>query len=173
MEQAVKNHTDASMALAINRLMVLSATAEIGGFSHMMLTRLSWKTLEDAGYVHPLIKAGGVLAGVAAVIDGVRMICQSYASFSSGDYTSMSLYFIGGFTTLTGGAIGGASSLNGVFALTGMAGLGALLVLVGPGLPTQLISIAARRYKSGCAVAALELTGMIVMWPGMQRIQKI
>ena len=143
MEQAVKDHTDASTVLVINRLMVLSATAEIGGFSHMMITRLSWKALDNAGYVHPLIKAGGVLAGVAAVIDGVRMIYQSYASFSSGDYTSMSLYFIGGFTTLAGGAIGGASSLNGVFALAGMAGLGALFILVGAG-----IAYAANQYRS-------------------------
>ena len=143
MEQAVKNHTDASMALAINRLMVLSATAEIGGFSHMMITRLSWKTLEDAGYVHPLIKAGGVLAGVAAVIDGIRMIVQFDQALNDEDYLSGTLYLIAASSTITGGVMGAVSSWNGVFALTGMAGFGALLILVGAG-----IAYAANQYRS-------------------------
>lgn len=143
MEQAVKDHTDTSMKLAINRLMVLSATAEIGGFSHMMITRLSWKALDDAGFVHPLIKAGGVLAGVAAVIDGFRMLFVAYDSMKSGDYASSVLYLIAAANTGLGGALGVVSSWNGVFALAGMAGLGALLILVGAG-----IAYAANQYRS-------------------------
>ncbi len=143
LEQAVKDHTDASMTLAINRLMVVSAASEIGGFSHMMVTRMNWETLDKAGFVHPLIKAGGILAGAAAVIDGIRMFVLSYDSLDADDYLSSSLYFIGGVATLWGGALGVISSWNGVFALAGMAGLGALLIFVGAG-----IAYTAAQYRS-------------------------
>ncbi|MRS14741.1 hypothetical protein GJV06_07585 [Enterobacteriaceae bacterium RIT691] len=143
LEQAVSGHTDASMTLAINRLMVVSAASEIGGFSHMMVTRMNWALLEKRGFVHPLIKAGGILAGAAAVIDGVRMLVLSNNERISGDYISSSLYFIGGVSTFAGGTMGIISSWNGVFALAGMAGLGALLIFVGAG-----IAYTAAQYRS-------------------------
>ena len=143
LAQTVGNHTDASMTLAINRLMVLSAASEIGGFSHMLMTRMSWQALDDSGFVHPLIKAGGVIAGAAAVIDGIRMFIQSFSSYKSGDTLSSGLYLFGSISTIAGGTLGVISSWNGVFALTGMAGLGALLILVGAG-----IAYAAEQYRS-------------------------
>lgn len=143
LEQAVKDHTDASMTLAINRLMVVSAASEIGGFSHMMVTRMNWSLLEKKGFVHPLIKAGGILAGAAAVIDGARMLIQAYNSMEEDDYTSSVLYLVASGATALGGALGIISSWNGVFALAGMAGLGALLIFVGAG-----IAYTAAQYRS-------------------------
>ena len=166
LAQAVVNHTDASMTLAINRLMVLSAASEIGGFSHMLMTRMSWKALEKTGFVHPLIKAGGVIAGAAAVIDGVRMYVQVYDGIRAGDYLSSSLYFIGGTATLAGGTLGIVSSWNGLFALSGAAGLAALLILVGAG-----IAYTAAQYRSTpleiwlrCTCFGINRHGSDVIW---------
>ena len=130
LKNAIGNDTDARLTYAINRLMVLSAATEMAGFGRMLTIKNSWEILPK-NYVHPLIRAGGVISGVAAIVDGVRMIIKNDELQISGDKEAANLYLYAGSLTFLGGMVSGAGALYGIFALLGPAGIGALLILTG------------------------------------------
>ncbi|AIN14651.1 T6SS effector BTH_I2691 family protein [Yersinia pseudotuberculosis] len=136
LEKAIGNDTDASLKYYINRLMVLSAATEIAGFSRMLTIKNNWDVLPKH-FVHPLIRTGGVIAGVAAVVDGVRMGMLGWESYNEGDIESAWLYGYAGSLTFAGGIVGAVGAAKGSFALfsssalLGPAGLAVLLIITG------------------------------------------
>ncbi|AJJ05494.1 MULTISPECIES: T6SS effector BTH_I2691 family protein [Yersinia] len=130
LEKAIGNDTDASLKYYINRLMVLSAATEIAGFSRMLTIKNNWDVLPKH-FVHPLIRTGGVIAGVAAVVDGVRMGMLGWEAYKEGDKEAGSLYYKSAIFTALGGFISGGGAYLGIFTLLGPAGIGALLILTG------------------------------------------
>jgi hypothetical protein len=130
LKEAIGDDTDARLTYSINRLMVLSAATEIAGFGRMLSIKNSWEVLPE-NFVHPLIRAGGVIAGVASIVDGVRMAIRGADAYADGDKDAAKLYFLAGAFTFAGGFIGGVGAFLGVFTLLGPAGIGALLILAG------------------------------------------
>lgn len=116
--------------------MVLGAATEIAGFSRMLTIKNNWDVLPKH-FVHPLIRTGGVIAGVAAVVDGVRMGMLGWESYNEGDIESAWLYGYAGSLTFAGGIVGAVGAAKGSFALfsssalLGPAGLAVLLIITG------------------------------------------
>ncbi|CNL76323.1 Uncharacterised protein [Yersinia pseudotuberculosis] len=130
LEKAIGNDTDASLKYYINRLMVLSAATEIAGFSRMLTIKNNWDVLPKH-FVHPLIRTGGVIAGVAAVVDGVRMGILGWEAHNSGDKEASDAYYSAAAFTIVGGGAGVIGASIGWFALLGPVGIGALLIITG------------------------------------------
>ncbi|BET63198.1 T6SS effector BTH_I2691 family protein [Yersinia pseudotuberculosis] len=130
LEKAIGNDTDASLKYYINRLMVLSAATEIAGFGRMLTIKNNWNVLPEH-FVHPLIRAGGVIAGVAAVVEGVRMVMLGWDAYKIGDAEAAELYGAAAIVTVLGGLTSAGGAYLGVFTLLGPAGIGALLILTG------------------------------------------
>ncbi|WP_312983573.1 T6SS effector BTH_I2691 family protein [Atlantibacter sp.] len=130
VNDATGNDKDARLTYSINRLMVLSAATEIAGFGHMLTIKNSWEVLPK-NYVHPLIRAGGVIAGVAAIVDGVRMGVNARNANKEGDKKAGEAYYKGAIFTALGGFISAGGAYLGLFSLLGPAGIGALLIITG------------------------------------------
>lgn len=136
LQDAVGNTPDAFADYAINRLLVFGAIAETAGFGHMLTIKKNWLVLGE-DFVHPLVKFGGVLAGVASVVDGVRMLIDGWGARVSGDKDAGNYYIAAGLVTIFGGAVSGGGAFLGVFTLfsetwlLGPAGWGAALILAG------------------------------------------
>ncbi|EPJ3205375.1 T6SS effector BTH_I2691 family protein [Citrobacter freundii] len=130
LQDATGTDPDAIADYAINRLLVSGAIAETAGFGHMLTIKKNWLVLEE-DFVHPLVKFGGVLAGVASVVDGVRMVINGREAASAGDKESANMYYIAAGATILGGGISGWWALQGAFTLLGPAGWGAALILAG------------------------------------------
>ncbi|WP_312983568.1 T6SS effector BTH_I2691 family protein [Atlantibacter sp.] len=136
LQDAMGNDPDATADYAINRLLVFGAIAETTGFGHMLTIKKNWLVLGE-DFVHPLVKFGGVLAGVASVVDGVRMWIHAEDAEKAGDEDAAFLYKKAALATLAGGLISGVGAYLGVFTLfsetwfLGPAGWGAALILAG------------------------------------------
>jgi hypothetical protein len=110
--------------------MVLSAATEIAGFGRMLSIKNSWEVLPE-NFVHPLIRAGGVIAGMASIVDGVRMSISSKNAYKDGDSAAGDMYQKAAAFTIVGGLFGVGGAYLGIFTLMGPAGIGALLILAG------------------------------------------
>ena len=136
VQDAVNNTPDAVADYAINRLMVTGAVAETAGFAHMLTIKKNW-IVWGPDFVHPLVKFGGVLAGAASVVDGVRMAVNGGEAYDDGDNSAAWRYGAAALVTVAGGTISGAGALFGIFTLfseaflLGPAGWGAVLILQG------------------------------------------
>ena len=136
LQDATGTDPDAIADYAINRLLVFGAIAETTGFGHMLTIKKNWLVLGE-DFVHPLIKFGGVLAGVASVVDGIRMLIHGWEAYQDGDTLATWYYGFAGLATISGGVVGGVGAYFGVFTLfseawlLGPAGWGAALILAG------------------------------------------
>lgn len=124
--------TDGKFKQLTNYLMIASAATEIAGFGRMLTKKGLWQVLGKD--VHTLIKAGGVLAGVASVVDGIRMLFSAWDANKQGDTNSAIFYFFASLSTVAGGVIAGFYAYYGVFTLFGPAGLALALILLGAAL---------------------------------------
>jgi len=142
LKNAIGDDMDLRLKYYINRLMVLSASAEIAGFGRMLALKNNAETL-GANYVHPLIKAGGVIAGVSSIVDGVRIAILSQNASKAGDEEAATLYGLAALVTITGGSISTVGAVLGLFTLFGPTGIGAFLILSG-----TLIALQADQLRS-------------------------
>ncbi|MBS0850168.1 hypothetical protein, partial [Citrobacter sp. JGM124] len=118
--------------------------AEISGFASKLALKLNWVVLTEAQQVPGLVKFGGVLAGIASVIDGVRNGFHAWDAWRKGDIFASAVYISSAAIIIIGGAVSGFWAKAGVFALVetksfnimglGPVGLATLLILSGMAL---------------------------------------
>ncbi|PLR30085.1 hypothetical protein CYR32_19415 [Chimaeribacter coloradensis] len=135
VKTAVGDDIKAQLVLLSNMTMVASSAVETCGFIHMLVRKNPWALAPNvkgvAEYVHPLIRAGGVIAGVASIIDGIGMFVKAWDIYKSGDTSAAIWYSLAGTSTVVGGAIAAYAAYSCQFALFGLAGLAALLIVAG------------------------------------------
>ncbi|HAT1683022.1 TPA: hypothetical protein I8Y21_003739 [Klebsiella oxytoca] len=132
---AVGNNTEAGLKLLSSMMMTGSLLAECVGFTHMLSIpdpgKLAPNVPGVAEYVHPLLRSAGVIAGIAAVIDGIGMFMKSSDAKHSGDHASAWWYLFAGTSTFAGGVTATVAAYACQFTLMGPAGWAALLILTG------------------------------------------
>ncbi|RYJ12636.1 hypothetical protein C5Y41_24540 [Rahnella variigena] len=131
LKNSVGTDVDALADYAINRLLVLEGMAEVAGFASKLAVKLNWVVLSEAQQVPKLVRFGGVLAGIAAVADGIRYAVLAAEARKKGDSDAADYYRDAAIVTILGGGTAIASALAGSFALLGPAGLAAILIITG------------------------------------------
>ncbi|MEY8713576.1 T6SS effector BTH_I2691 family protein [Mangrovibacter phragmitis] len=111
-------------------LMMMGAASEVAGFGRVLMNKKSWAILSP-NYVHPLVKLGGMIAGGAAMVEGVRLMLKGKISTNQGDKNSATGYYHAGVITLFGGGVGIYAGYLGSTALLGPLGIAALLIITG------------------------------------------
>ncbi|MDK9583880.1 T6SS effector BTH_I2691 family protein [Lelliottia wanjuensis] len=140
---AIGHEVDAQIVLLSNMTMVASSAVETSGFVHMLVRANPWDLAPNVivkgvpEYVHPLIRMGGVLAGVSAIFDGVGMIVKAYTSSKKGDTEASIWYSTAGVATGIGGGVAIYAALACQFALLGPAGIAAVLIVAGAMMAIQ------------------------------------
>ncbi|MBS0850161.1 hypothetical protein, partial [Citrobacter sp. JGM124] len=144
LRQSVGTSVDVATSTAINTLLFIEGMAEISGFASKLALKLNWVVLTEAQQVPGLVKFGGILAGIASVIDGVRYGVYARDAYKTGDSGAMYSYLLSSSAMVSGGFISGWWARDGVFALLktkgfnvvglGPAGLATLLILSGMAL---------------------------------------
>ncbi|BET63192.1 T6SS effector BTH_I2691 family protein [Yersinia pseudotuberculosis] len=130
LDETIGNDTKARLVLLTNMTMVVSSMVESAGFVRTLAMDKPWTQAK----AHWLIRAGGVIAGIASIIDGVGMILKGVDASQAGDKNAKWFYYAAGVTTFAGGVIGIGAAWAGAFTLFGPAGLAALLILAGAAL---------------------------------------
>ncbi|PWV98485.1 hypothetical protein DES37_1462, partial [Mangrovibacter plantisponsor] len=120
----------AEMALASGVLILMASAVEIVGQSAAVLN------LFNKG--EALLKAAGIVAGLATVIQGIALGLRAYSAWQSGDKVASALFWSGAFISTVSGGMAVFFSANGIFTLFGPVGwcivlgiLAATLVAVG------------------------------------------
>lgn len=130
---AVSDNSQAQLKLLSSMMVTGSLLAECVGFSHMLSIpdpgKLAPNVPGVAEYVHPLLRSAGVIAGIAAVIDGIGYFIKGLNAFENGE--SSSWYFAASVSTAIGGGVAVYAAWACQFALMGPAGWAALLILTG------------------------------------------
>lgn len=144
LRQSVGTDVDMAANTAINTLLYIESMAEISGFASKLALKLNWVVLTEAQQVPALVKFGGVLAGMASIVDGIRNECHSWDAYKTGDTAASATYFLSGGAMLVGGGISIVYGFRGIFALgstetvgflgLGPAGWATLLILTGMAL---------------------------------------
>jgi len=141
VQEAVGDQPQAQLALLSNLLMITSAALESSGALHMLVRKDPWNLPPNVPgvpeYVHPLLRAGGVIAGVASIIDGAGMWVKSWDAWQVEDMEAAGWYFSAGTVTGAGGVVAFYSAYTCQFALFGLAGLAALLIVAGAALAIE------------------------------------
>ncbi|QCR38496.1 T6SS effector BTH_I2691 family protein [Nissabacter sp. SGAir0207] len=132
LEQAIGNDSKARLALLSNVTMVVSAAVEGAGFLRTLAMAKPW-----VNKTHWLIRLGGALGGLSAIIDGVGMLIQGWDKFQNKNIKSGIWYFGSGLIMGSGGITAIIASYAANFALLGPAGLAGLLILTGAALAIQ------------------------------------
>ncbi|PNF10778.1 hypothetical protein A6J71_11745 [Enterobacter cancerogenus] len=133
----------AQLTLASNMTMVVSSAIETSGFVHMLVRANPWDLPPNVivkgvpMYVHPLLRLGGAIAGVASFIDGAGMFVKAWDALNSGEDVVAAWYFGASGSTLVAGGLFMYSAFACSFALMGPAGLAALLIVVGAAMVIQ------------------------------------
>ncbi|QLK59589.1 hypothetical protein GE278_01810 [Enterobacteriaceae bacterium Kacie_13] len=144
LRQSVGTSVDAAADTAITTLLFIEGMSEVSGFASKLAVKLNWVVLSEAQQVPPLVRFGGVLGGIAAVIDGVRNIYHGVNSWGQGDKAAAIAYDLAGGAMGVGGVISVVYGIRGIFALLGTesfsfmglgpVGLATLLLLSGMAL---------------------------------------
>lgn len=144
LRQSVGTDMDVAAGTAINTLLFIEGMAEVSGFASKLALKLNWVVLKEAQQVPALVKFGGVLAGIASVVDGIRSGFHAWDSHKAGNTGSTIAYTLSSISMVGSGVITGYWARAGVFALVGTksfnvmglgpAGLAALLILAGMAL---------------------------------------
>ncbi|EPJ3205373.1 T6SS effector BTH_I2691 family protein [Citrobacter freundii] len=141
--EAVSDNSQARLKLLSSMMVTGSLLAECVGFTHLLSIpdpgKLAPNVPGVAEYVHPLLRSAGVIAGIAAVIDGIGMSIKVWSAYQSGDYKAAGWYIPATATTVIGGGYAIYAAWSCRFALTidgwllgiGPAGWAALLILTG------------------------------------------
>jgi hypothetical protein len=133
LDATIGNDTKARLALLSNMTMVVSSMTETAGFVRTLAMEKPWALTNT----HWLIRAGGVIAGVAAIIDGFGMFLKGLDAKEAGDIDAKWWYYSASGATLAGGVVGIYAAYASSFALMGPAGLAALLLIAGAALVIQ------------------------------------
>ncbi|EGQ5282143.1 hypothetical protein I4B36_002897 [Enterobacter hormaechei] len=138
LRQSVGTDVDVAAGTAINTLLFIEAMAEMSGFASKLALKLNWVVLKETQQVPGLVKFGGVLAGIASIVDGIRNGLHAREAYKTRDSGAAWLYGISAGTMISGGIISGVWARAGVFALLGTESF-SLLGLGPVGLATLLI----------------------------------
>ncbi len=134
MESPVADSNALRLTLLSKVVMVSSAVAESGGFFRTLTSEKPWGAYSRQAHI--LVRAGGVLAGVSAIIDGFGMFFKASDVYDVGD-SSWKWYVAGGALNLIGGGFAACAAVASNFALLGPAGLALLLIFTGALLVTM------------------------------------
>ncbi|WP_436858513.1 hypothetical protein [Citrobacter tructae] len=142
VESAVGDIPEAKLKLLSGMMMTGSLIAECVGFMHMLTIPQPWKLAPNVPrfstqYVHPLLRGAGVIAGVAAIIDGIGYLNKGWNANIEGDSQSTFWYTLAAGSTIAGGTLAAAAAYSCQFALMGPAGWAAILILTGAILATE------------------------------------
>ncbi|MEG5483183.1 T6SS effector BTH_I2691 family protein [Enterobacter kobei] len=138
LRRSVGTDVDAVTNIAIATLLFIEGMSEVSGFASKLAVKLNWVVLSKAQQVPALVRFGGVLGGIASVLDGVRNGIHGWEAINAGDTAASITYYISGGAFISGGVIAGYWSKNGVFALT-RSGASGFLTLGPVGWATLLI----------------------------------
>ncbi len=142
--QSVGTDVDAVSNTAITTLLFIEGMAEVSGFASKLAVKLNWVVLSKAQQVPGLVRFGGVLGGIASIVDGIRNGVHGWDANKAGDTVSTYLYGTSAVALITSGILSGVSARAGIFALLGTesfsllglgpAGWAVLLILAGMAL---------------------------------------
>ncbi len=132
---------NAQLALLSNMTMVASSSVETCGFIHMLVRSNPWDLAPNVkgvlAYAHPLLRAGGAIAGISSIIDGIGMLVKASAANNAGGADAAKWYFAAGVSTIAGGGLFLYSAYACQFAFFGPVGLAALLIVAGAAMVIQ------------------------------------
>ena len=119
LRQSVGTDIDAVSDRAIATLLFIEGMAEVSGFASKLAVKLNWVVLSKVQQVPMLVRFGGVLGGIASVIDGVRNGVHAWDAWKAGDKTAGVIYAASTVVTVVGGGINALWARAGIFALLG------------------------------------------------------
>lgn len=117
-----EEEVNALIMLSANTLYLVGSTIEGAGFLK--------EIVKGKGSGVGLIKAGGVIAGVGAIVEGITYGMKSYKMSKKGDNDAAEWYFAASVFTIAGGVVSVTSALAGS-AFFGPAGIALALLVVG------------------------------------------